>query len=76
MNFCGHFTGQVNVYGREKEEGATEVLHLIEESLNPSDPTKLHPEIVEMTSADEFLEIEQLDLCCRMLTRLGQRLTA
>ncbi len=31
--------------------------------------------IAQAHKADEFLEIEQLDLCCRMLTRLGQRLT-
>lgn len=31
--------------------------------------------IAQAHKADEFLEIEQLDLCCRMLDRLGQRLT-
>lgn len=30
--------------------------------------------IVQAHKADEFLEIEQLDLCCRMLNRLGRRL--
>ena len=31
--------------------------------------------ITQAHKADEYLEIEQLDLCCRMLARLGQRLT-
>lgn len=31
--------------------------------------------IVQAHKADEFLEVEQLNLCCRMLDRLGQRLT-
>lgn len=32
--------------------------------------------ITQAHKADEYVEIEQLDLCCRMLDRLGQRLTS
>ncbi|WP_037307184.1 acetylornithine deacetylase [Ruegeria halocynthiae] len=32
--------------------------------------------ITQAHKADEYVEIEQLDLCCRMLNRLGRRLTA
>lgn len=32
--------------------------------------------ITQAHKADEYVEIEQLDLCCRMLDRLGRRLTA
>ncbi len=32
--------------------------------------------ITQAHKADEFVEIEQLELCCRMLDRLGRRMTA
>jgi acetylornithine deacetylase len=32
--------------------------------------------ITQAHKADEYVEIEQLDLCCRMLDRLGRRLTS
>jgi acetylornithine deacetylase len=32
--------------------------------------------IAQAHKADEYVEIEQLDLCCRMLDRLGRRLIA
>lgn len=56
-NFCGIFTGQLNVYGRDKEKATPYVFQLIEETLNPSDPTKLHPELVEMASAKQYVEV-------------------
>lgn len=57
MNFCGYFTGQVNVFGREQDKATLEVLKLIEGALNPSDPTKIHPELVGMESADQYSQV-------------------
>jgi hypothetical protein len=57
VNFCGYFTGQVNVYGREQDQASLETLKIIDSIINPSDPTKLHPELVGMSSADQYLKV-------------------
>jgi len=56
MNFCGIFSGQLNIYGKYKGESSTHVAEVIEDTLNPSDPTKLHPQLIAMTLDHEDLQ--------------------
>lgn len=56
-DFCGVFTGQLNMYGHEKDEAADDLLRLVDAILNPSDPSQLHPALVEMSSELDYLRI-------------------
>ena len=58
MNFCGMFSGQLNVYGRYKGESSTHLAEVIEDTLNPSDPTKLHPQLIAMTLDRQELKLD------------------
>lgn len=62
VNTCGIFTSQLNVYGREKEKALASFLKLLEETLNPSDPTSLHSELVDMTSMDTYFQVTEGDV--------------
>ena len=61
-NNCGIFTSQLNVYGREKEQAVVSLLKLLKETLNPSDPTSLHSELVHMTSVDKEFKLKEGDV--------------
>eukprot|EP00934_Nitzschia_sp_Nitz4_P005784 Nitzschia sp. Nitz4//scaffold3_size479765//117354//118498//NITZ4_000050-RA/size479765-augustus-gene-0.29-mRNA-1//-1//CDS//3329550608//5774//frame0 len=58
VNFCGMFTGQVNVFATDSETAAVSVLEWINDVLTPSDPTSIHSELVTMTSEAEYLTVE------------------
>lgn len=45
------------MYGREQDKSSLEVIKLIDATLNPSDPTKLHPELVGISSVAQYLEV-------------------
>lgn len=61
VNFCGVFTGQVNVFGLNAEE-ALSVLELIDGVLNPSDPTMLHSDVADMASTEEYHQVEGVSI--------------
>lgn len=58
MNFCGVFAGQVNVFGKEKEEATIHVAEMIREALSPSDPTVLHSDIVAMNVDSQYFNVD------------------
>jgi hypothetical protein len=53
INFCGVFVGHVNVFGHDEADAAIEVLSMIDQILN-SEPSRFHPELVAISSADEY----------------------
>ena len=61
-NTCGIFTSQLNAYGRDKEKALAGLLKMLKEALNPSDPSKLHSELVDMISMDKYFEVTQGDV--------------
>jgi hypothetical protein len=58
VNFCGIFTGQLNLYGSDQNESTMHVIEEIEEVLSPSDPTKLHPDILALKLDRQFFTID------------------
>jgi len=56
MDFCGVLKGQVNVYSRDLEKGTEFVADIIEETLNPPDPTMLHAQMISLTLQREDMK--------------------
>jgi hypothetical protein len=45
----------VNVYGKDQDEVTEQAVDVIEEALSPSDPSKVHPQLVTLTFDPQYL---------------------
>jgi hypothetical protein len=52
----------VNVFGKDRDDAALEVLSMLDQILNPSSPARLHPELLAISSEDDYLEITGGDI--------------
>lgn len=63
VNFCGIFTGTLDVYGKnqEVEEASTLILSYVNDVLNHSEPRDMHPELSSLSSIDKFYTNQSFD---------------
>ena len=56
VNFCGIFTGTLDVYGKNQkvEEASNQILSYVNDVLNHPEPSDLHPELSSLSSIDNF----------------------
>ena len=57
VNFCGIFTGEVSVFGKDQGDPALQVMAMIEEVLNPLDSSEWHPELTKLAPVEEHFKI-------------------
>lgn len=57
VNFCGIFTGEVSVFGKDQGDSSLQVMSMLKEILNPLDPSRWHPELALLMPVEEHFEI-------------------